>query len=268
MKTRYSNPDKKNLLAVDVGNSHTVIGIFIGDELRFQWHVKTDRDMTMDELAGLCHGLFLMEKFDFSDISDAVIASVVPAMESEWANFSRKHLDIAPLLISGTDLETGIKIKTDHPEDIGADRIANGVAAYHRYGTALIVVDFGTAITFDCISGKGEYLGGAIAPGLGISLDALEKRTAKLPSVDISRPPENPIGANTIAAMKSGLLFGFGGLVEGLVKRIKQEFAPETPKVIATGGMAAIIAPYAESIESIEPELTLEGLRLLHEKNK
>ncbi|MCK5228886.1 MAG: type III pantothenate kinase, partial [Desulfobulbaceae bacterium] len=257
-KNRSSNSDPTSLLAIDVGNSHTVIGIFFKDKLRSQWHIKTDRDMTADELAGMCHTLFLMEGLGLHDISNAVIASVVPSMESEWAAFSRKHLEITPLLISGTDLETGIQIKTDHPEEVGADRIANAVAAYHHHGTALIVVDFGTAITFDCISAKGEYLGGAIAPGLGISMDALFERTAKLPRVNISEPPEGPIGTNTITAIKSGFLFGFGGLVEGLVKRIKKEFEPETPKVIATGGMAAIVAPYAESIESVEPELTLE----------
>jgi type III pantothenate kinase len=155
----------------------------------------------------------------------------------------------------------------DNPDEVGDDRIVNAVAAFDKYHTALIIVDFGTAITFDCVSGRGEYLGGIITPGVAISLDALSSRTAKLPRVDITIPPAQAIGTNTVDAIKSGIMFGYGGLVEELVRRIKAEMAPQIPRVIATGGMAPLIAPHAPSIEVVEPMLTLEGLRLLHERN-
>ncbi|MBU0483846.1 MAG: type III pantothenate kinase [Proteobacteria bacterium] len=254
------------LLAIDVGNTHTVIGLFKKKELFHHWRVKTDPANTADELASQFYSLFAMEKINFSQIKGVIIASVVPPMQYAWTNFSQKHLSLQPLQVDST-IRTGMKILIDTPSELGADRIVNSVAAYARYHTALVVVDFGTAITFDCVSATGDYLGGAIAPGLSISLEALGKRTAKLPRVDISSPPDNPIGTNTVAAIKSGVLFGYGGMVEGLIARIKEQFQPETPTVIATGGMAAIIAPYAPSIEAVSPMLTLEGLRILYEKN-
>lgn len=255
------------LLAVDVGNSHMVIGVFEKEQIRCHWRVKTDQSSTVDELASLFHGLFAMESIAFNNITGIVIASVVPPMELAWAEFTQKHLNVTPLLVNH-DIKTGITIKTDNPAEVGADRIVNSVAAFEQYRTALIIVDFGTAITLDCVSAKGEYLGGAIAPGLSISLEALGSRTAKLPKVDISSPPTNAIGANTIDAIKSGILYGYAGLIEGLIKRIKDQLKPEMPKVIATGGMAQLIAPYAESIETVEPMLTLKGLRLLYERNQ
>lgn len=254
------------LMAVDVGNTHTVIGLFEGDTLIYHWRIRTEISNTADELAATIHGLFTMKHLHFTDISSMVLASVVPPIQSAWRKLSLNLFAFEPLNIS-RHLDTGLTIRTDNPAEVGADRIVNSVAGFNKHASPLIIVDFGTAITFDCVSGKGDYLGGIITPGLSISLDALSQRTAKLPRVDISTPPPQAIGTNTTDAIKSGVLFGYGGLVEELLKRIKVEMAPEKPKVIATGGMAALIAPYAPSIEEVEPMLTLEGLRLIHERN-
>lgn len=254
------------LLTIDVGNSHMVIGLFQGKAIHSHWRVKTNRKSTADELAALFHSLFAMKNLAFTDVSGIILASVVPTMQAAWTQFAGQYLEQSPMVI-GEATDSGMEILTDNPADVGADRIVNGVAAYARYQAALIIVDFGTAITLDCVSEQGQYLGGAIAPGLAISLDALSGQTAKLPRVDISSPPAAPIGTNTVSAIKSGLLYGFGGLVEGLILRIKEQFHPTIPKVIATGGMARIIAPYAPSIEEVDPMLTLEGLRLIYELN-
>ncbi len=255
------------LLAIDTGNTHTVIGVFEAEKLQHQWRVQTDRDKTADELASLFFDLFSLEKITFDDIQSVIIACVVPPILPAFISFCTKYIQSTPLMVNDA-MNTGITILTDRPEEVGADRIVNAVAGFEQYKSPLIIVDFGTAITFDCVSAHGEYLGGAIAPGLAISLDALGLRTAKLPRVDISTPPDKPIGTNTVSAIKSGILYGYAGLVDGLVARLREEFKPTTPKVIATGGMAELIAPYAESIEYVNPMLTLEGLRLLYEKNK
>jgi len=254
------------LLAIDVGNTHMVIGIFAGPNMRCHWRIKTDRSSTADELAAIFHGLFLMEELRFQDVRHVIIASVVPVMQAAWTEFSRKYLNATPLVV-GSNVRATMPVCIDNPAEIGADRLVNAVAAHAEYGGCLIIVDFGTAITWDCVSARGEYLGGAIAPGLAISMEALGSRTARLPQVDISLPPAAAIGTNTMAAIKSGILFGFGGMVDGLVRRIKEELAPETPQTIATGGMAFLIAPYASSIDHVDPMLTLKGLRLLHEQN-
>lgn len=253
------------LLAVDVGNSHMVIGLFAGRELRCHWRMKTDASCTVDELAALFHGLFAMERLTFADIDAIAIASVVPPMALTWSAFTSKYLHRDPLMV--TSATAGIEIRTDNPAEVGADRIVNAVAAHKEYASALIIVDFGTAITLDCVAGDGAYLGGVIAPGMAISLEALGSRTAKLPRVDISAPPPNAIGTNTIDAIKSGILYGYAGLIEGLIKRIRVQMAPEKPRVIATGGMASLIAPYTEAIEAVDPMLTLKGLQILHEQN-
>lgn len=254
------------LMAVDVGNTHTVIGLFEGETMICHWRVRTELTNTADELAATIHGLFALKHINFIDISAMVLASVVPPIQAAWRNLALNLFSFEPLRIS-RHLDTGLEIITDNPEEVGDDRIVNAVAAFNKFASALIIVDFGTAITFDCVSGQGTYLGGSIAPGLSISLDALSTRTAKLPRVDITTAPPQAIGTNTVDAIKSGILFGYGGLVEELIRRIKIEMTPEKPKVIATGGMAALIAPYAPSIETVEPMLTLEGLRLLHERN-
>ncbi|MDH3393197.1 MAG: type III pantothenate kinase [Desulfobulbaceae bacterium] len=255
------------LLTIDVGNSHMVIGLYKEAILRYHWRVNTNRDSTGDELAALFHNLFTLEKLTFEHVHHIIIASVVPQMQSAWVHFSRRHLELDPVFANDAEIEIGMPILIDNPTELGADRIVNAVAAYDKHQSALIVIDFGTAITFDCISADGKYLGGAIAPGLAISLDALGQRTARLPRVDISTPPEKAIGTNTTAAIKSGILLGYGGMVEGMVARLKQEMSPAEVKTIATGGMAGLIAPHAPSIEGVEPMLTLEGLRLLHERH-
>ena len=255
------------LLAVDVGNTHMVIGVFENNSLRCHWRVKTDKSSTIDELASLFHGLFVMENILFKEISSVIISSVVPVMQAAWTQFSTRYLNTTPMVV-GNGLETGIEICIDNPGEVGADRIVNAVAAYSEFKTALIIIDFGTAITWDCVSTKGEYLGGIIAPGLSISMEALGSRTAKLPQVDISTPPTKVIGTNTVTAIKSGILFGYGSMVDGLVKKIKEELEPDIPHTIATGGMAKLIAPYAKSINHVDPMLTLKGLHILHERNK
>ena len=254
------------LLTIDVGNSHLVIGLFKESALRYHWRVNTNRNSTGDELAALFHSLLILEKLTFEHIHGIIIASVVPTMQAAWVHFSRRHLELDPIFVDN-NIDTGMPILIDNPSEAGADRIVNAIAAYEKHKTALIVVDFGTAITFDCISAKGEYLGGAIAPGMAISLDALSKQTARLPRVDISTPADKAIGTNTVTAIKSGILFGYGGMVDGLITRLKEEMAPAEVKVLATGGMAGLVAPYAPSIEEMEPMLTLEGLRLIHERH-
>jgi type III pantothenate kinase len=255
------------LLTVDVGNSHVVCGLFNDGALRFHWRLATQAETTGDELAVTFRGLLGLENLSFDEIHGVIIASVVPRMTTAWRTFSRKHLELDPIFVE-PGFDTGMPVLTDRPAEVGADRLVNAVAAYHRYPGALIIVDFGTAITFDCVSADGAYLGGAIVPGIGISLEALGHKAAKLPRLDISEPPASPIGTNTVAAIQAGIFYGYSGLVNSLVGRIRQQMAPATPKVIATGGMAASVAPQAASIEALEPMLTLEGLRLLYERHE
>lgn len=255
------------LLAIDVGNSHTVIGLFQDKKLTYNWRIRTDRRATPDELATFLHELLTLKELHFTMVTGFIIGSVVPTMQFAWRDLGKRYLQCDVIEVSGTTLETGMPILLDNPAEVGADRIINSVAAFDQYKQPLIIIDFGTAITFDCVSWKGEYLGGVIFPGIGISMDALTSQTAKLPKVDISTPPAGVIGTTTETAIKSGFVFGFGGMVEGVVNRLKDEFSPAVPKVIATGGIAELIAPYAPSIESVDPLLTLKGLFLLYERN-
>jgi len=254
------------LITVDIGNSHTVIGIFEEKRLVANWRIKTDRQGTAHEIAATLYGLMAMQGLTFADIDGFILASVVPQAQAAWMTFGR-DLTPNPILVD-QESPCGITIKTATPSEVGADRIVNAAAAFERCHTSLIIVDFGTAITFDAVSAQAEYLGGAIAPGLGISLEALGRQTAKLPRVDISTPPEAAIGRTTVSAIRSGVLFGYGGMVDGLIQRLAAEMAPDVPQVIATGGMAPLIAPYSKSISQIEPLLTLEGLRLIYEQSK
>lgn len=250
------------LLAIDIGNSHTVIGLFEDEHLLHHWRIQTHRQHTADEIAATLHSLLTMARCSTAAIHGVIIASVVPQLNSSWQTYCRT-LVAKPILVDH-QTPTGIRILIDRPAEVGADRIVNAAAGFHRYQQALIIVDFGTAITFDCVSNQGEYLGGAIAPGMGIAIEALGSKTAKLPRVDISVPPPAAIGTNTVAAIQSGILYGYGGLVEGVLTKLKEQFAPHNPLVLATGGMAQLIAPYAPSLEAIEPHLTLEGLRLIY----
>lgn len=264
------------LLAVDVGNSHTVIGIFYNQALFHQWRLKTDRRTTADELILACHTLFALDDLCKEDITGFVVCSVVPAIEPVWLKFAERYFCslISPPLAVSHQINTGLRILTPNPAELGADRLVNAAAAWDSCGTALIVIDFGTAITFDCVSDKGEYLGGTIHPGLGISLDALAERTAKLPRVDLNEKPAAVIGTTTIEAIRSGMLHGFGGLIDRMIKLLGKEMRAQGAvtadgkiNFIATGGMADLIIPYSSAVEFVDPALTLTGLRLMHERN-
>lgn len=267
------------LLAVDVGNTHTVIGIFYNQALFHQWRLKTDRSTTADELILACHTLFALDEIEREDITGFAVCSVVPALEPAWLGFAGKYLRslISPPLAVSHQTNTGLTIRTANPAELGADRLVNAAAAWESCATALIVIDFGTAITFDCVSAKGEFLGGTIHPGIGISLDALAERTAKLPRrIDLNEKPGAVIGTTTIEAIRSGVLHGFGGLIDRMIGLLSQEMrargaAPAEGKIsiIATGGIAELIAPYsAAAVECVDPALTLTGLRILHERNQ
>jgi len=252
------------LLAIDVGNTHTVFGVYRKKDLLCHWRVRTDRQITADELAVQFHSLLLLKDISMRDVRIAIISSVVPTMQAALSSFISSYLKIELITVDHR-LTAGMNILLEFPGEVGADRIVNSVAAREKYGVPAVIVDFGTAITFDCVSREGNYLGGAIAPGMIISLDALNARTARLPRVDISRPPSAAIGTSTENAIRAGMLYGYGGMVEGLIAKIKKELAPDLPKIIATGGMAELIAPYAPSVQVVDPLLTLEGLRILRE---
>ena len=261
------------LLAVDVGNSHTVSGVFSGDELIAEWRLKSDRDRTGDELAIRYHSLFQMADIEPSSITGFIVSSVVPTLETSWMSYADRYLAgqllSAPISVNHSTV-TGIIIATENPSEVGADRIVNSLAACHRFTPPLIVIDFGTAITFDCVSEERKYLGGTILPGIGISLDALSSRTAKLPRVDIEKAPKNAIGSNSIEAIRSGILIGFGGMIDRMVDRLSNEMRNDDQQeigVIATGGMAHLIAPYSEYLHVIDPLLTLKGLKIIFDKN-
>ena len=270
---RFSfNSGETMLLTVDVGNSHTVSGVFYDQTLIHQWRLKSDRDRTADELAIRYHSLFQMEGINKDEITGFIIGSVVPTLETSWLNFAAKHFTncTTPPIAVTHQTDTGITVLTENPAEVGSDRIINAVAGWQRYKTALLVIDFGTAITFDCVSSKGEYLGGTIHPGIGISLDALADRTAKLPRIDINTTPESVIGNTTVSAIRSGILHGFGGMIDRMVLLLSGEMvsAGEKINIIATGGMAGLVAPFSSSLNTIDPLLTLTGLRLIHERNR
>ncbi len=261
------------LLAVDVGNSHTVSGVFREDRLVAHWRLKSDQDRTADELAIRYHALFQMAGIDTAAITGFIVSSVVPTLETSWLGYADKYLGsrlATPPLRVDHSTATGLTVATDNPAEVGADRIVNAVAAWAILRQALIVIDFGTAITFDCVNARREYVGGTIHPGIGISLDALAGRTAKLPRVDINATPKQVIGTSTVSAIRSGMLYGFGGLVDRMVEILARELAPEQDRVptVATGGMAHLVAPFAAAIDRIEPDLTLNGLRLIHAMNR
>lgn len=253
------------LLVVDVGNTNTVIGAFEGEELKADWRVRTERDVTVDELGMLCRNLFDSQGLDFSQTRDVIISCVVPPMLDALENLARKYVQTEALVV-GPGIKTGIPILIDNPKEVGADRIVNVVAAYDRYHQSLIVVDLGTSTNFDYVSPKGEYMGGAIAPGLIISSEALFLKASKLQRIEISHP-KRVIGKDTVSAMLTGLVYGHVGLIDGIVKRMSEE-AGTNPLVIATGGLASLVAEYSETISEVIPDLTLVGLRIIFELNK
>jgi type III pantothenate kinase len=252
------------LLAIDIGNTNVVLGVFDGERLVENWRVGTKTQITPDEYAMIFKDLFNFAGLDFSRIDGVIISTVVPPLLPVMAEMSRKYFRMEPLVVTH-ELKTAITIRYDNPKEIGADRIVNAAAAYRLYGGPLIIVDFGTATTFCAVTRSGEYLGGAIAPGVKISAEALFQRAAKLPRVELVKP-RSVIGSDTISAMQAGILYGYAGLVDGIVERMKKELSPEA-KVVATGGLAELVAPETRSIKEIKPHLTLEGLRLLFEIN-
>ncbi|WNC14990.1 type III pantothenate kinase [Brevibacillus brevis] len=253
------------LLVMDIGNSNIVMGLYAGDELRHHWRVATDRNKTEDEYGMLATNLFQSVGMLPSQVSGVILSSVVPPLNFTIERMCEKYFRQKPLVV-GPGIKTGLNIKYEYPREVGSDRIVNAVAAIHHYGTPLIVVDFGTATTFCYVDERGQYWGGAIAPGIGISTEALVSRAAKLPRIEIAKPA-SVVGRNTIAAMQSGIYYGFVGQVEGIVRRMMAEYGTE-PKVVATGGLAPLVANETECIHVVDPYLTLKGLRLIYERNQ
>jgi type III pantothenate kinase len=260
------------LLALDVGNTNTTLGLYKLDgtkpELAAHWRVTSHRTQTVDEYGVFFVNLFEMHGMAPSQVTDIIIASVVPPVDSTLRQVCGAYFHVEPMFVE-PGIKTGMQLLIDNPTELGADRIADCVAAYERYGGPCIVVDFGTATKFEVISARGEYLGGAIAPGLGLSADALFNRAARLSRVDIKRPAK-VIGTNTVGHLQSGLYFGYIGLVDGIIERILAELGPDPgkPRIVASGGLARLIAPDSRYIQEIDDLLTLDGLRILFERNR
>ena len=259
------------LLTLDVGNSNTVLGLYRlnSDELVTSWRISTLRAQTIDEYGVLLLNLFSMRKIEATEVSSIIISSVVPPLDSTLRQVCERYFNLKAMFVE-PGIKTGMPILVDNPAELGADRLVNCVAAFARYGGPCIVVDFGTATTFDVISAKGEYIGGVIAPGLAISAEALFARAAKLSRVDVKKPAK-VVGTNTVAHIQSGLYYGYIGLVDGILERILNETGhPDTPapKIVATGGLARLIVDDSRFIDTIDDMLTLDGLRLIYERNR
>lgn len=253
------------LLVLDVGNTHIVVGVYRGEELLQHWRLHTNQKATEDEYGIMLHNLLQCEKISTEEITGIAISSVVPPVTSILRKLAQKYYQLTPLILS-PDITTGLVNLCDHPTELGADRIANAVAAINKYGTPLIIVDFGTATTFCVIDEEGRYTGGAIAPGVNISAEALYQAASKLTRVEI-RKPSQVIAKNTTEAVQSGIYFGYAGLIDGIITRMKEQL-PLSPKVIATGGLSQLIASETKTIDEVDSFLTLEGLRLIFCKNR
>jgi type III pantothenate kinase len=251
------------LLAVDVGNTQTHLGAFDGERLVEHWRFQTRAGATGDELAERIAGMLALSGVGLGDLDSVCVSSVVPPLGAQYEQLTERYTDAACLTV-GPGVKTGMPIRIDNPLEVGADRLVNSVAAYERFKGACVVVDFGTGINFDAVSEAGEYLGGAIAPGLEISLTALVERAARIPRIELAEP-ETAIGRSSRAAIQSGVVFGFAGLIDGVVRRIEEELGEV--ELLATGGLAAAIVPFTETIDEVDEMLTLKGLRLIHERN-
>lgn len=255
---------RRLILVIDVGNTNMVLGVYDNDKLKHYWRIETNRNRTEDEYGMVFKNLFEHEGLSFSSIKGIIISSVVPPIMLALERMCKRYFNIKPLVV-GPGVKTGLDIKYENPREVGADRIVNAVAAIHEYGSPLIIVDFGTATTFCFINEQKQYMGGAIAPGINISTEALYSKAAKLPRIEIVRP-QSVIGKNTVSSMQAGIYFGYVGQVEEIVRRIK-EHCKEKPMVIATGGLSNLIAEDARCIDIVDPFLTLKGLHLIYKRN-
>lgn len=253
------------LLAVDIGNTSTTLGVFDGEKLRATWHMATGVHRMSDEYAALLLNLLRQQGMDTADIKAVALCSVVPPLISTFEELFKRYFNISPLVV-GTGVKSGVRIRMDNPREVGADRIADAAAAHHLYGGPVIVIDLGTATTFGIISKEGDYIGGIIATGIATAAEALFTRTAQLPRVELASP-KHVIGSNTVAAIQSGIIYGYASLVEGMLSRIWKELGVKA-KVVATGGYAGLIAKETKVIDVVNPDLTLIGLRLIYEMNK
>jgi type III pantothenate kinase len=253
------------LLALDAGNSNITIGAFDGRKMRAQWRLRTVHEQTADEWGILLRNLFAPAGLDIASVDGIIIASVVPPIDSTLALMTQRYFHTEAMFV-GPRMNLGLTVCYDNPNEVGADRLVNGVAGFYKYGGPCVIVDFGTTINFDVISRNAEYLGGAIAVGIGIAVEALFSKTARLPLVDF-RPPKDVVGTNTVASMQSGLYFGAVGMIDGILERIIEKLGPDT-KTIATGGQASIIVGGSRYLKTVDEHLTLEGLQMIWERNK
>lgn len=252
------------IFVFDVGNTNMVLGVYDQDELKHYWRIETSRNKTEDEYGMMIKSLFSHVGLEFTSVDGIIISSVVPPIMFALERMCNRYFDIKPLVV-GPGMKTGLDIKYENPREVGADRIVNAVAALHEYGSPLVIVDFGTATTYCYINEHKQYMGGAIAPGINISTEALYTRASKLPRIEIARP-EGVVGKNTVSAMQAGILYGYVGQVEGIVQRMKTQ-SKEKPMVIATGGLAPLIAEESHVIDIVDPFLTLKGLQLIYKRN-
>lgn len=253
------------IFVLDVGNTNIVLGVYDDEQLKCHWRIETDRNRSADEYGMVVKSLFDFSELSFKDISGIIISSVVPPIMFSLERMCQKYFHIKPLVV-GPGIKTGLDLKIDNPREVGADRIVNAVAAIREYGCPLIIIDFGTATTFCYVNEHRQYMGGAIAPGIGISTEALYSKAAKLPRIEIARPEGGVVGKNTISAMQAGVVYGYVGQVEGIVKRMITQ-SSQKPTVIATGGLSALIAQESDVIDFVEPFLTLKGLKLIYKRN-